>query len=90
MLTKKTQRPILITLAVITTIVIIAFVYNIVMLISTSVQVGKLESDIAYLDSLISANSDEIAYRDTEEYIRKYAQEYLNMKGNGDLVFVGK
>lgn len=61
-------------------IAVIALVYNLISLAVLNGRRAELEQKSAELQRIIDGNEVEIEYRNTAEYIEKYAREYLNMK----------
>jgi cell division protein FtsB len=64
-----------------------ALATNLIRLAAYKSRLKKLEAAIAELDRAITANSSEIDYKKTDEYIDRYAREYLDMQDENDVTF---
>lgn len=82
----------LITVAAVCFFVLIltALIINLVKLASLSHREKQLTEELARLEAQIEANQGDIDYRKTEEFVDRYAREYLNMIGKDELIFIGK
>lgn len=84
---KKIAMIVTITGVVLLLITLIALVYNLISIGVMSSERARLEAESANLQAVIAGNEEEIEYRDTWEYIEKYARDYLNMKFEDEEVY---
>lgn len=77
------------TVAIMVFIVLLvaAMVINLIKLGKVNSREKALAAELAKYDQLIQAQEDEIAYKSTQEYIDRYAREYLNMMGKDEDAF---
>ncbi len=82
----------IITIASIVLLVLlfIALVINIIKLSSLNNRKAELQLKLDQIERQIEENSDTIDYLGTDDYIDRYAREYLNMQGEGEEAFTGK
>lgn len=74
---------------IIIVMVVMALIYNVVTIANSAVQVDALETRVTELSEIVANNEDLIAYRSSDEYIERYAREYLNMVLQFEVVFSG-
>lgn len=79
----------IVTIAIMVFIVLLvaAMVINLIKLGKVNSREKALAAELAEYDRLIQAQEDEIAYKSTQEYIDRYAREYLNMIGKDEDAF---
>lgn len=82
----------ILTASAITLIVIlsVSLIVNVVKLTRLNKRKAELAASIADVERRIAENDDVIDYISTDEYIDRYAREYLNMTGEDEEAFVGK
>ena len=82
----------IITIASIVLLVLlfIALVINVIKLSSLNNRKAELQTKLAEIERQIDENTDTIDYLGTDDYIDRYAREYLNMNGEGEEAFTGK
>ena len=70
-------------------IVIISLVYNVVTLVNLGDRKANLETEISRLGTVVENNDETIEYRSSDDYVERYAREYLNMIGENDVAYKG-
>lgn len=86
----KIVRIITVSAVIFIVLLLIALVMNLVTLTRLNNRKAELESKLTEIREQIEANSAEIDYISSDEYIDAYAREYLNMKGKDEEAFTGK
>ncbi len=71
-------------------LMIVALIVSLVGLASANQRKSRLERQLREINAQIERNSSDIAYYQSSDYIEMMAREYLNMKGEGEIVFIGK
>ena len=72
---------------VLAVIVVIALVYNIVTLANLNARKAEIERNMDDLRQVVVENQEMIEYRGSDDYIRRYARDYLNMMGRYDTAY---
>lgn len=72
---------------IIITMIVFALVYNIVTLVINANELNSLNAYADTLTELIEENADLIEYRSSDEYIERYAREYLGMGWQYEVVY---
>ncbi len=96
---KKTQQegaaPASITIITVSLVIFICLL--LLTLITNLVKLGNLktkEADLnvrkAELERQIDENTNSIKYLESDDYVERYAREYLDMAGSDEEIFVGK
>ena len=86
----STIKIITIASIVLLAILVIALVINVIKLSSLNNRKAELQTKLAEIERQIEENNDTIDYLGTDDYIDRYAREYLNMNGAGEEAFTGK
>ena len=86
----STIKIITISSIVLLAILVIALVINVIKLSSLNNRKAELQTKLAEIERQIEENNDTIDYLGTDDYIDRYAREYLNMNGAGEEAFTGK
>ena len=71
-------------------VLFVALIINVVKLASLNNRKEELTQKLAQVESQIEQNNSLIDYVSTDEYIDRYAREYLNMTGKDEEAFTGK
>ena len=71
-------------------VLFVALIINVVKLASLNNRKKELTQKLAQVESQIEQNNSLIDYVSTDEYIDRYAREYLNMTGKDEEAFTGK
>ena len=71
-------------------VLLTALVINIVKLSTLNSKKEALTQRLSTVESQIKENDEIIEYISTDEYIDRYAREYLNMTGADEEAFTGK
>ncbi len=87
---KKIQAIIVVACVIFALLMLIALISNIITLCISSTTKHDLEQQILQLQQQIEEDEADISYMQTDEYIKDYAREYLNMVDADDVVFVAK
>lgn len=85
-----TQSIIVVASVVFFVIMLVALIVNVVKLTSLNSRKNRLEENIARAERMIDENDNQISYRQSREYIDKYAREFLDMQGKDEITFIGK
>ena len=83
----STIKIITIASIVLLAILVIALVINVIKLSSLNNRKAELQTKLAEIERQIEENNDTIDYLGTDDYIDRYAREYLNMNGAGEEAF---
>ncbi len=86
----STIKIITIASIVLLALLFIALIINVIKLSSLNNRKAELENRLIEIERQIEENSDAIDYLGTDDYIDRYAREYLNMQGQGEEAFTGK
>lgn len=70
------------------TLLTVALLINLGGAAATRGQANRLEAEIQRLEAERVAAEAELAYRQTDDFVRDYARENLGMQNEGDQVFV--
>lgn len=89
---KKTRinTVIVVSCVIFAVLMITALIINLVRLGSLRARERELAELIAQADAAITNNEAELSYRESQEYIDRYAREYLNMRGEDEITFIAK
>lgn len=71
-------------------LMIVALIVSLVSLASASSRKNRLQRQLDELNTQIELNSATLEYYKSDEYIEMIAREYLDMKGDDEISFVGK
>ena len=74
---------------VLAVIIIVALVYNIVSLVNLNIRKAEVDANVMHLEAVVEGNEAMIDYRGSDDYIERYARDYLNMMGRHDVAYVG-
>ena len=86
----KTAKIITVSAVVFAVLLLLAMIINFVKLGRVAAAERQLKAQLEALDKQIAQNAGEIEYKSTDEYIEKYARDYLNMIGKDEKAFKGK
>ena len=86
----STLKAITISAVVFLLLLIIALVINIVRLSTLNLKKAELTQKLDQIERQIQANDATIDYIGNDDYIDRYAREYLNMQGRDEQAFTGK
>lgn len=89
---KKVTTIRIITVAAITFFILLltAMVVNLIKLTTLNNRKAQLEREIARIEKVIEDNENTIDFLSSDEYVDKYAREYLDMIGKDEIAFKGK
>ncbi|MCL2796712.1 MAG: septum formation initiator family protein [Firmicutes bacterium] len=88
--TRRIQSIIVSACVIFAIFLLIGLIANVVSLVAKTNRIAKLQAQIDELDGIIERSNDEIEYRQTNEYVEKYAREYLEMKKTNEIAFIGR
>ena len=63
---------------------------NVVRIANLNRKKAALESDLTRLEASYEVNEGKIRFLESDEFVEKYAREYLNLSGDGDENYEGR
>ncbi len=84
---EKLLKIITVSVTVFIALLVISLVINLVKLSSINSRKAELEAELIALDNQIQRNDATIDYVRSDEYIDRYAREYLDMIGKDEEAF---
>lgn len=87
---EKVKKIVVVACAIFAVLMVIALVISLVSFAKASARKNRLEAQLNELNEQIERNVSDIDYYRSSEYIEMVAREYLDMRGDGEISFVGK
>ena len=87
---KKLSKGAIAVFVSVLTLLALALIINLAAFGSASGQAARLEAEIRAMEIERAANEAELARRQTDEFVRDYARENLDMQNEGDRTFEGR